>query len=74
MGMSITGSGNSYVLQMQQQNDRHAQLNSSLYENRKASQSQVVQAIQNDALKQTATTASIKEEALSIGGRINTFA
>lgn len=74
MGMSITGSGNSYVLQMQQQNDRHAQLNSSLYENRKASQSQVVQTIQNDAIKQAATTASIKEEALSIGGRVNTFA
>lgn len=74
MGMSISGGGSSFVLQMRQENERHEQLNSALYENRKAAQHNVVQSIQNESLKMASTTAAIKEEAVSIGSMINTFA
>lgn len=74
MGLNISGSANSYVLQMRQENQRHAQLNGELYENRKASQSNVVQSIQDESLKMASTTAAIKEGAVNIGSMINTFA
>lgn len=74
MGMTISGGGSSYFLQIQQQNHRHEQLNSALYENRRTSQDHVVQAIQQEVVKQADAMAGIKEDVIHIGGIVNTFA
>lgn len=73
MGMTISGGG-AYILQMQQQSTRHNELNSALFDHRKATQDNVVNSIQKDSLKQSETMASIKQEAVHLGNIINTFA
>ncbi len=75
MGMTISGSGgNAYFQQIQQQNQRHDQLNNAMYENRKTSQEHVVQSIQSNVVKQADTMAGLKEDAIRLGGLVNTFA